>query len=128
MERHTHNMYHEHNRGNMDITGSFRLIFGGAANALKKEKNGCFTVNGTKTNYNRIGGFTDVSSSDPVFQYAVDGNTPIEFKASDGWTGQVSGPLDTSGNAIYNTGINSGRTWDTTHGKQIGVRYLIKAL
>ena len=117
MERHTHNMHHEHNRGSMHITG-------GMSNCCFESGVESSGVLGLSEAYNSI---SIRKSSDWGIHFRT---VSIDTNNNNGnnWTGQTSGPLDISGNAIYNTGINSGRTWDTTHGKQIGVRYLIKAL
>ena len=102
---------HTHTRGTMEITGRDDIAWSGVHNGAVNNsfrKEGAFTgLERYSSDNNYIG-----NGRDTIGQITVP--VGISFKASNGWTGSTSNP--------------SGRGGDTTHGKQIGVRYIIKVL
>lgn len=109
-QTHTHTISHTHTRGTMDITGSLTNYNATNAASGYYDASGAFVHNGVTGSY--------AHSPVPSGDVNVLG---IDFIASRNWTGNTSEPSNA------NSGNDTGRTGTTTHGKQLGVNYIIKA-
>lgn len=93
----------------MEITGRDDIGWSGVHNGAinnSTRKEGAFTkINQYSSDNSYIG-----NGRDSIGQMTVP--VGISFKASNGWTGSTSNP--------------SGRGGNTTHGKQVGINFIIK--
>ncbi|MBQ2639147.1 MAG: tail fiber protein [Bacilli bacterium] len=109
-QTHTHTISHTHTRGTMEITGSLTNYNATNAASGYYDASGAFVHNSITGSY--------AHSPIPSGDVNVLG---IDFIASRNWTGSTSEPSNT------NSGNDTGRTGTTTHGKQLGVNFIIKA-
>lgn len=109
-QTHTHTISHTHTRGTMEITGNLTNYNKTNAASGYYNADGAFVHTGFKGSY--------AHSPVPSDDINVEG---IDFIASRTWTGNTSEPSNA------NSGNDTGRTGATTHGKQLGVNYIIKA-
>lgn len=122
MESHNHYINHYHDKGTMKITGSVYSVFGSnkggtGLNEGDFKGDGCFI-----TQYQNYDGSWAGGGGGGLRQKRI----VLDTDNTGSWTGRTGIAIDNNGNPYEYSGQNSGRTWTTTHGKQIGVYYMIK--
>lgn len=125
IQSHYHYMGHVHDKGAMRILGNVYNVFG-SNNGSTAYNEGDFRGDGPfRTSASVSSGGMGGGSS----WYIRQRNIAFDTNNASSWTGYTSTPLTGEGVPTDYTDRDSARhstTWDVTHGKQIGVRYIIK--